>query len=703
MTDRDPQIRIGVDIGGTFTDVVLSSAGRLVYTAKVLTTYDNFVEAISRGLDMCLDVMGESAGGRPIAATVIHGTTLVSNAYVERKGAPVTLIATAGFKDVLEMSEAERFDVHDLNLQYAPPFVSREGVIEVGGRMGHEGKEIEPLPLTAASSLQGRLKGAVAIALLNSYANPAHEQELAQQLQNSNPEIELSISSEVARTAGEYARTLTTVANAFAQPLVAPYLLRLEDQIQRQLGPDARFMMMLSNGGLCPAATARKFPVRIVESGPAAGVTAAHQYLSGSTAFRHLGPSLICLDMGGTTAKIAFVDTERPLALSSTTEVARDERHREGSGLTLLVPSLDLIEIGAGGGSIAQRDQLGLITVGPESAASEPGPAAYGRGGRLPTVTDANVVLGYLPPWQRLGGVADIFPDLAEGAVASLAGAGAGREEVEQLALGVHRIANEHMAGAVRVAAAYRGLQPEDYALLASGGAAPLHVCGVAEQLGIRTVVVPPEPGVFSSVGLVLAPEKYEASRPFRRTLPLQDEDYPEAREALKGMVEEIESALSAEDVEFTVSLDMRFLKQQYMLALRFGADIPASDVLSEAFNAEYLRLYRQAPDAPVEIVNLKLEGVGAKPNVELRTSSDQTTDNANPEELPVVFQGLTDRTRSVKMTAKVTPRLGTMSRGEGPALITESHTTTVIPPGWSWERMPDGALIVRRDQEVHS
>lgn len=705
-------VRIGVDVGGTFTDVVLSFDRSIMYTAKVMTTYADLVDAIRTGIDLCAQSLPEAvldAGpSQSTNAWLLHGTTLVSNAYIERKSTPISLICTQGFKDILDFPEIQRFDIWDLNLTYPPKLVEPEDIMEISERINFQGEEVAKVDRDALPGIAEKLKSSVAVALLNSYANPDHEQLLREELGRLRPDVDISLSSDVSREAGEYSRTLTTVANALVKSIIVPYLTRLELEAKARLGEQSKFMMMLSNGGLCSAKVAQSLPVRIVESGPAAGVTAAHAYvgtLDLPTATQGKSASqFISLDMGGTTAKIAFIEAGSPLQLASNIEVARDRRHRAGSGMALLVPSIDLVEIGAGGSSIAKRDELGLIEVGPESASSEPGPAAYGRGGTRPTVTDANIVLGYLPAWQQLGGIAKVHKDLAHHAVLTLLEeevATDGTAQAEGVALGIHRIANEKMAGAIRVAAAERGLQPDDHTLFAFGGAAPLHACGVAAQLGIDTVVIPPEPGVFSSVGLVLAPQKLESVRSFNRQLPLPRAERDAALSLVHEMRKELSGLIEGRQVTWTVLADLRFVRQHHVLTVDLGDSLPSNEGILAAFRAEYTHLYRRTLDAPVELVNVRLVGLGEAPDVKVdlshmshQPSTAQTT----------VATFLTSRAtgpargeEGQQIPVPVVPRNGDLNRGEGPTLITEDHTTTVVPPDWSWARTGNGAIVIRK------
>jgi len=696
---REQGVRVAIDIGGTFTDVVVTAGTRIVHTAKVLTTYERLLEAVEAGIEAGLrrlpaDVEMAQYDG----TTLLHATTLVSNAYIERKGADVSVVVTKGFRDLLDLGDGSRFDPWDLNVDVPWHFVSAEEVFEVDERCSVTGEELIPVKEDEILALAGGLKGSVAVALLHAYADPAHEQEVERLLRAARPDLDVTISSRLSREVGEVPRLVTTVANAYVRPLMRPYLAELRRSIAAITGRETPILVMSSNGGLAPVDTVADAPVRIAESGPAAGVRAAHAYAAGTRLLSDADRRIVSLDMGGTTAKIAFADGEATLRLRSSMEVARDRKLRTGSGIPLAVSSLDLVEVGAGGGSVAHRNAFGLVEVGPESAASQPGPAAYGRGGTRPTVTDANVVLGYIPPGQRLGGVEALHVELARAAVGQLR-EGTGDEsdrpgltetEIEGVALAVHDVANEHMAGAIRVAASERGLRAEDHTMVAFGGAAPLHACGVARGVGIRRVLIPPEPGVFSALGLALAPVSYEAARTFRVLLPFGDAEHAEALAHVGSMRDEIREVVGDTPTE-TVIADIRFRGQGSSISVALGSQLPDGAAVHHLFAAEYRRLYSRFPDAPAEIAVLRLQAIGASPNVALNLG--HMSDGQRASAAAAVFA---DQLREPsRLEVAVLPRTGELRQGTGPALITEQHTTTVVPPGWNWLIDETGAIAL--------
>ncbi|MGN6699676.1 MAG: hydantoinase/oxoprolinase family protein, partial [Thermomicrobiales bacterium] len=470
-------LRVGVDIGGTFTDLMLfdERTGALTI-GKVLTTPREPAAGVETGLRETL----ADAGEQPTAiGGVIHGTTLVTNALIERTGATTALLTTRGFRDAVEIRREGRYDLYDLFLEMPPPLAPRRRRLEVDERILADGTVLEPFDLAQAPALVARLRAlgaeAVAIALLHAYRNPAHERALGAALAELAPDLAVSLSSEVAAEMHEYERTSTTLANVYVRPLVERYLRELVTRLDA-LGLDgAALLIMLSSGGAGTVETARRFPIRLIESGPAAGALAAAHYgrLTGR-------PDLLSFDMGGTTAKACLIGGGEPL-VSADFEVGRVYRFKRGSGLPVRVPVIEMIEIGAGGGSIARVDSLGLLKVGPDSAGAEPGPACYGRGGTLPTVTDADLILGYLDPGFFLGGRMSLDKAAAEAAVAPLA---------SQLSLdptdaawGIHQVVNENMAGAARIHAVERGKDPRSRALFGFGGAGPVHAYRVAEIL----------------------------------------------------------------------------------------------------------------------------------------------------------------------------------------------------------------------------
>ena len=503
--------RLAVDIGGTFTDLVLQLPDRSLST-KVLTTADAPERAVLKGTAAVLEQAGLAAAD---LALVIHGTTLATNALIERKGAKTALVTTEGFRDFLEIAYEHRFEQYDLYMERPEPLVSRPWRLEVPERVAADGTVLLPMDEVALTMIGETLAAggieALAISFLHSYQNPEHEIRAREILSRTFPASVIAISSEVCPEIREYERTSTTVANAYVLPLMESYLRRLEEGL-RALGSRAPLLLIMSSGGITTVETARRFPIRLVESGPAGGAILAKLIAAECGIDRALA-----FDMGGTTAKITMIDDQKPQQARHF-EIARAARFVKGSGIPVRIPVIDMVEIGAGGGSIARVDPLGRITVGPDSAGSMPGPACYGRGGTLPTVTDADLVLRWIDPARFAGGHIDLHPEAA----------GTRRREtvatplsmsVEQAALGITEIVTETMANAARVHAVENGKETAGRTMIAFGGAAPLHAARMAQKLGIHRVLVPVGAGVGSAHGFLGAPIGYEVVR--TRLVPL--------------------------------------------------------------------------------------------------------------------------------------------------------------------------------------
>ena len=490
--------RIGADIGGTFTDLVLvDDAGALFRIAKVLTTPERPDEAVEQGIG---DVLRQADVPAAEVAHVVHGTTLFTNALIERKGARTALITTRGFRDAIEIGREHRYDMYDLFMERPTPLAPRHLRFELDERVLADGSVQEPLDpdevLRLIETLRAERVQAVAVCLLHSYRNPAHERTVGELLRAHAPEISCALSCEVVAEIREYDRTSTTLTNVYVQGLAGRYLKGLEERL-RTLGIEGALFVMQSNGGVCDVATACRFPVRLIESGPAAGALAAAHY------GRLIDcPSLLSFDMGGTTAKACLIEHGEPL-IAPDFEVDRKYRFRKGSGLPVKVPVIEMIEIGAGGGSIARIDGLGRLTVGPDSAGADPGPACYGQGGDEPTVTDADLMLGYLDPEFFLGGQMRLDAAAAARAIEARIGRPLGLEPV-RAAWGIHQLVNENMASAARIHAVERGKDIEKFPLFAFGGAGPVHAWRIAKILRCPRVVYPLAAGVMSAVGLPL-------------------------------------------------------------------------------------------------------------------------------------------------------------------------------------------------------
>ncbi len=497
--------RLAVDIGGTFTDLAIEANGRRT-TTKVLTTPAAPEQGVMAGVQTILREAGLRAED---IAIVIHGTTLATNALIERKGARTALITTEGFRDVLAMGNESRYDQYDLNIILPEPLVPRALRLPVSERLDNEGHVLQPLDVAGLRALVPLLRReqveSIAVGLLHSFVNPAHERQVRDILAAELPDVPVSLSCEVSPEMREWERFSTTAANAYVQPLMARYLKLLESGL-REAGIAAPIFLMLSGGGLTTIATACRFPIRLVESGPAGGaIFSAH-------VARQCGlDSVLSFDMGGTTAKICLIDDFRPQTARSF-EVARVGRFRKGSGLPLRIPVIEMVEIGAGGGSLAHVDSMGRIGVGPESAGADPGPACYGRGGLHPAVTDANLVLGRYDPERFAGGSMRLDPAPARVALEADVGARLGLS-ADMAALGVVEMVDENMANAARVHAIESGKTYEGRTLIAFGGGGPVHGFRVAEKIGIDRVLVPSGAGVGSAIGFLRAPVGYEVVR----------------------------------------------------------------------------------------------------------------------------------------------------------------------------------------------
>ena len=486
--EQNRQIAIGVDIGGTFTDVILvdERAGS-VYSAKVLTTPERPAQAV---LTAVAQVLEQAKAHHDAVRTIVHGTTLATNAIIERKGARTALLTTRGFRDALETGTELRYDLHDLFIEFPEPLVPRGRRIGIAERVRFDGQVLTPLDEAevrqAVRALRAEDVEAVAVCFLHAYANPANEEAAAKAIRSERPDLAVALSSRVLPEIGEYGRVSTTVANAYVQPLMSRYLAELSEALKER-GSSGAFFVMSSSGGTLSLDLARQFPVRLVESGPAAGVSIAAHFA------QRLGkPNVLAFDMGGTTAKISLITGGQPTRTTEL-EVGRVRRFQKGSGLLLKAPAVDLIEIGAGGGSIARVDALGLLGVGPDSAGANPGPACYGADGTAATVTDADLLLGYLNPDYFLGGKMRLHPERAASAVQQAISKPLEIDAISA-ARSIYEVVNDNMANAASVYAAEQGIDLRDFTLLAFGGAAPAHVCDVAQRLGIRDVRVPVGP-----------------------------------------------------------------------------------------------------------------------------------------------------------------------------------------------------------------
>jgi N-methylhydantoinase A len=606
--------RIGADIGGTFTDlVVVDAAGALVRIAKVLTTPAQPDEAVEQGIG---EVLQEADVPAPAIAHVVHGTTLFTNALIERKGARTALIATRGFRDAIEIGREHRYDMYDLFMERPLPLAPRHLRFELNERVLADGSVLTPLDpeevLRLIETLRAGRIEAVAVCLLHSYRNPAHEETVGELLRTHAPEISCSLSCEVVAEIREYERTSTTLTNVYVQRLAGRYLKRLEQRL-RALGITGDLFVMQSNGGVCDVATACGFPVRLIESGPAAGALAA----------AHHGrlidcPSLLSFDMGGTTAKACLIEQGAPL-IAPQFEVDRKYRFKKGSGLPVKVPVIEMIEIGAGGGSIARIDGLGRLTVGPDSAGADPGPACYGQGGEEPTVTDADLTLGYLDAEFFLGGQMRLDPEAAARAIEVRIGRRLG-VDVVRAAWGIHQLVNENMASATRIHAVERGKDVEKFPLFAFGGAGPVHAYRIAKILRCPRVVYPLAAGVMSALGFLCAPLAFD----FVRSLPGRLEAMDWA--AINAVLAEMERAgtrvlcrtVPADQITFRRFGDLCYRRQGYEIRV----PVPAGELgphsqgeIRAAFEQAYGAIYGHVlPDLEIDVVSWRVVAEGPRP-----------------------------------------------------------------------------------------
>jgi N-methylhydantoinase A len=671
-----PTIRVGVDIGGTFTDVALETAeGR--FTAKILTTPQAPEEGVLAALRSVLAKAGVEAGQVNL---IVHGTTLATNALIERKGASTALLTTEGFRDVLEIRHENRFEQYDINIDLPPPLVPRRLRLPIRERVDAHGEVLVALDESsvtrAVEALAAQQVEAVAVGFLHSFTNPDHERRVGDAIARQLPEVAVTLSSEVSPEMREYERFSTACANAYLQPLIGRYLVKLERELVLA-GFHCPFLLMTSGGGITTTETAIRFPVRLVESGPAGGAIFA-----ACIARQHGLDQVVSFDMGGTTAKICLIDKAQPQTARAF-EVARVYRFLKGSGLPLRIPVIEMVEIGAGGGSIARVDTLRRIVVGPDSAGSEPGPVCYGRGGKEPTVTDADLVLGRIDPTTFSGGRIPLDLSGALRAVAERIG-GPVKLATEHAALGISEMVDENMANAARVHAIESGKDLQPRTLIAFGGAAPLHAARVAEKLGIRRVLVPANAGVGSAVGLLRAPVAYEIVR--GRLMRFDSFDAALANRLFAEMRAKAEAIVRrgapAANLLEQRSAFMRYRGQGHEIAVQLPVrDFTSADrsTIRELFEAAYRRLYsRSIPGVEIEILSWVV-AVSAPSEGELGASLPERPTEPRPRSRWPVFDP--DVGEFQEVAAYWRGDLAPGARISGPAVIAEDETSTVVSP----------------------
>ena len=688
--------RLGVDIGGTFTDLVLESNNGVQASTKVLTTYDTPEDAIITGLQtVCKQVTIQPDK----ISQIIHGTTLATNALIERRGAKTALITTQGFRDVIEMRTESRFEQYDLNLTLPTPLLTRDHRYVVNERMDANGKILIPLQKAEIDALAERLiqfgYDSIAVGLLHSYANDSHEKMIGRALADRLPDVMISLSSEVSPQMREYERFNTTIANAYLKPLMKSYLSRLKGRLAKE-GAYCPVFLMHSGGGIISLENAAEFPVRLVESGPAGGaVFAAH------IAASHGLDRALSFDMGGTTAKICLVKDHTPKT-ARTFEVARTYRFKKGSGMPISIPVIDMVEIGAGGGSLAHIDSLDQIRVGPESAGSQPGPACYGRGGTAPTVTDSDLILGKLDPAGFAGGSIPLYTERATQALDIHIGSKLDMEAVEA-AWGVAEMVDENMANAARVHAVENGEDLSEYTMIAFGGAAPLHAARLCEKLGIRRCLIPQGAGVGSAIGFLRAPFSFEVNN----SVFMQLSSFDPVR--VKQLFADMEKEASA----FVRSCDQDAnIKTEYKVYMRYagqGWEIPVPLTVQHitkpdtadytaCFEREYEQLFaRTVAGMEIEItvwsVNAYTEPPEVHPVQQQGHQRPLETTNTRP---------LFDPALSTFVNATVAQRDAVKDTTQiiGPAMLTEDETTIIVPSSRDAVACGDGTIVVFAKQD---
>ena len=689
-------VRIGADVGGTFTDVVLERADGSFVSTKVLTTHQGPEQGILAGIEQLASEHGVSLSD---TEQIIHGTTLATNALIERRGAHTALVTTEGFRDVIETRTEGRFEQYDLNIVLPTPLIERKDRFTLSERINARGEVLLAFDEASAHKVIDKIEArgyeAVAVGFLHSYRNAAHERRFRELLLARLPEVSVSISAEVSPQMREFERFNTVAANAYVQPLMASYLLRLQDELQRR-GATCPLYLIHSGGGLVSVETAAAFPVRLVESGPAGGAIFA-----ADLAARYGRDRVLSYDMGGTTAKIALIEDFTPQT-AKTFEVARTTRFKKGSGMPISIPVIEMIEIGAGGGSIASVDTLGQIRIGPHSAGSDPGPASYDLGGEAPTVTDANVQLGRLHPSTFGASDISLSPQRATDAISAAIGDALGMD-ADTAAIGIAEVVDENMTNAARVHAVENGKDLAGFAMVAFGGGAPIHATRLMDKLGLDELFVPPGAGVGSAIGFLRAPFAYEAVRSlYTRT---DQFDHAAVDRLLAELQDEAESFVrQGTDAELTVErqVSMRYKGQGWEIPVRLNSgqfDAFAVDGLIATFTKAYEEFFGRAiDDLAIETVSwsVRVASVLDQPPILELVSAVVTPD----VQRPIFDSVLGDSVPSGVVDREI---LGIGDAVDGPAVIVEAQTTTVLGSHHRAVVQPDGSLRVTRHETSHS
>ena len=685
---------LAIDIGGTFTDVVLVRSDGAAWTDKTLTTHHDLLEGLFRAADLVLDKAGITF--KEIDDIFAHATTVITNVLIERKGEPTALITTEGFKDVLYIRDEHRYDMFDPQLELPEPLIPAELTWSVKERTYSDGTVEDTVAADEMDTVADGMKKAgvksVAVCLLNSYANPQNERLVRDALATAIPDAVISLSSDVAPQMREYLRTSTTAVNAYAMPTALPYLQHLVKDLKER-GQNREPLIMMSNGGVVGAGVAGRYPVRMIESGPAAGALIASYF-----AKKYDIENLISFDMGGTTAKACLIQNGEPL-VSGEFEVDRRYRFKPGSGMPITVPSIDMIEIGAGGGSIARVDSMGLLKVGPDSAGSAPGPACYRRGGENPCVTDADLALGILDADNFLGGDMQLDIEGARNAISKLAKAL--NVTVEETAYGIFSIVGESMASAARAHATDRGVNYRGLPMLAFGGAGPVHACYVAEQLESSQIIYPPMASVLSAYGTLVTPARLDLAR--SNLAALNAIDNAHAAQLVAEMIREsrealVDAGVDADSILYTFAADMRYTGQQSEVTVSLPND-PRESIDPEAIKANFEKAY-------AELYGLTLDGMDME-IVSWRVSAG-AGDNARNVVVKLADEDAQPKAvRDVYIAGENKPTAvydrGSLAAGQtidGPVLIEERETTIFILPGWRLTVLDDGSLNATRDSD---
>ena len=697
MTYNGEQVRLGVDIGGTFTDVAME-IGTTLYSTKILTNYTAPEQAILDGVARVVEEAGITLKSIDL---IIHGTTLATNALIERRGAKTAFLTTKGFRDVIEMRTENRFEQYDLNIVLPAPLIDRSNRFVAGGRIGASGREMAPLVeaevIQFAKGLEVAGYTSVAIGFMHSYVNPAHEIRAREIVMEHAPGITISISSEVSPQMREFERFNTVCANAFVKPLMESYLNRLVDRL-KGIGTVCPVFMIHSGGGLISVETAAKFPVRLLESGPAGGaIYAAH------IAERHGLKQILSFDMGGTTAKICLVEDFTPKT-ARTFEVARTYRFKKGSGMPISIPVIEMVEIGAGGGSLAHVDGMRQIRVGPESAGSEPGPACYQRGGVNPAVTDANLVLGRLDPNNFAGGE---IPLSTQASIKALDAEVASKLNIkpETAAIGVCEVVDENMVNAARVHAVENGKELQDFTMIAYGGGAPLHANRLCEKLGINTLLIPPGAGVGSAIGFLRAPFGYEAVRGAYMRLTMYNADW--VNEVLEGLTNESVGVARAGYPDGELNVE----RKAYMRYQGQGWEIPVvlpntilgengDSVIKNLFETEYQRLFGATLDGlDIEVMNWSVRASSLIETTE-RIQEVSVNSDVDISTTRLIYDPKSEQFLDAAIVERT--QLTTGKRIPGPAAIVERETTTIVTASYEAIQLADGCLKVQKKEQSH-